>query len=402
LPSANQIYFDSVIRHQMGLRRFSEGEAQAILLLLQRADRDLVRQLRERLARIGDVRDFTGIRLRLLLTDIRRLRRTTMQEIRQQLTPSLVELSSFEVEREERLLAAAIPIEVQFAAVSAPQIRAIVFKRPFQGRLLREWYQTLEAADRVNLTQAVQLGLAQGESIPQIVRRVAGTRAKNFTDGALAITRRQAESVVRTAVNHVSNAAREALWAANEDIIAGLRWTATLDGRTTKICASRDGKIAPIAGKPIPRGQERLVPPGARPPAHVNCRSVMVAWLDGVGMLGDRPFVTDIRTRRRREIDFRRMAREQGRPIQEIRREWAEANIGKLPSRTTYDQFLRRSSKSFQDDYLGITKGRLFRRGKLDLDDFVDVRGREFSLEELAQTKPEAFARAGLRAEDFD
>lgn len=74
---------------------------------------------------------------------------------------------------------------------------------------------------------------------------------------------------------------------------------------------------------------------------------------------------------------------------------------GQVPAKTTYSEFLKRQSAANQDDILGKTKGRLFRRGDLTLDKFVDESGRELRLDELAKLEPDSFRRAGLDPEDF-
>jgi len=157
-----------------------------------------------------------------------------------------------------------------------------------------------------------------------------------------------------------------------------------------------------MSGKALPAGAELLIPKGARPPAHMACRSLMTAVIDDVGVVGQRPFVTDTRTRVKREVDFRKIAKEQGRTISSVRKQWAKDNIGVVPAKTTYNQFLKRQSAGFQNDVLGKTKGKLFRQGKLSVDEFVDRRGNEFTLAQLAETKPEAFTAAGLDPALFD
>jgi hypothetical protein len=127
----------------------------------------------------------------------------------------------------------------------------------------------------------------------------------------------------------------------------------------------------------------------------------MVGYIDGVGLLGNRPFVVDTRNRRRREIDFRAEAKRTGKSIQDIRREWSDRNVGRVPAATTYQDFLKRQPASFQDDVLGRTKGKLFRDGGLTVDQFVDRAGNELTLDQLAATKPEAFVKAGLDPEAF-
>lgn len=81
------------------------------------------------------------------------------------------------------------------------------------------------------------------------------------------ISRRDAEAVTRTAVSYVANRARQKVYNANADIVKKLQYVATLDSRTTLICAWRDGKIYDL-------GKEPTIP------AHFRCRSVLVAYFD--------------------------------------------------------------------------------------------------------------------------
>lgn len=403
LTTANQIYLDAALRHQIGLRRYSAGLNKRIARLLEDADAELTARLRTRLDRFqGRPMDYTGERWRALLQDMTAARAAALGEVRKLARSELNTLAAMEAQREATLLAGSIPIEVSFAAVSSDQLRAIVSSRPFQGRLLRDWFNNLERADQGRLRQALQLGMTQGEPTDDIVRRIVGTRRNNYADGILSISRRDAQAITRTAVNHVSNTARGYVWEANDDIITARIWVSTLDGRTSAVCRARDGKGRPTKeGGSLPEGVERLVPRDATPPAHINCRSTMVAYIDGVGLVGNRPTVTDTRTREKREVDFRRIAREQGRSIKDVRRDWAERNVGTVPASTDYQTFMGRQSAAFQDEVLGRTKGRLFREGGLKLDHFVDRAGNELNLAQLAATRPEAFRRAGLDPSGF-
>lgn len=395
MPTANEEYRDAALRHQIGLRRYTAGLNKRIAALLEKADAELTQKLKERLARFeGRDLDYTGERWKALLADIKEARAAALAEARGTVRGELDQLAPMEAAREASVLQSAIPIEFSFAAVAADQLRAIVSARPFQGRLLNDWFKTLEQVDQQRLVQALQLGMTQGEPIDDIVRRVVGTRKNNYTDGILSTTRRDAQAIVRTAVNHVSNTARSYVWDANSDVITARIWVSTLDGRTSPVCRARDGHGASVGDNPLPEGVTPLTPKDAKPPAHINCRSVMVAYIDGVGLLGNRPTVTDTRTRKAREVDFRAEAKARGIPIQDVRKEWAEKNVGRVPAATTYQDFLSRQSKEFQDDVLGKTKGELFRKGGLTVDQFVDRNGTELTLSQLAKTHPEAFQRA--------
>lgn len=402
MPTVNEEYRDAAIRHQIGLRRYSAGLAARVARLLEEADAELTAELRVRLAKFeGRPPDFTSARFKALLEFIKTKRAEVMQEYKDLLRGELGALSVMEGNREATLIKAAVPFEITFAAVAAEQLRAIATSRPFQGRLLNDWFRELERQDGSRLMAAIRLGMVEGQTTDQIVTRVIGTRAKGYTDGILSVSRRDANAIVRTAVSHISNTARNYVWDANEDVIAARIWVATLDGRTTAVCRSRDGHGSPVGGRELPPGIKPLQPKDARPPAHFNCRSIMVAYLDGVGLIGKRPFVTDTRTRDKREVDFRKMAKAQGKSIQEVRAAWAARNIGRVPAATTYQDFLGRQPASFQDEVLGRTKGRLFRSGGLTLDQFVDRTGNELTLGQLAQTRPEAFIKAGLDPGDF-
>lgn len=386
MATANEELFDDVIRHQIGLRRFSEREVKAVLRLLAEAEKDLLRLVQDRLGALADgpipePGSATLERLERLLAEVKTRQTEAMVQLRNKVASDMRALAVVEAGTEAATLAQAIPISIEVARVPAPTLRALVNARPFQGRHLRDWFLGLEQLNRRAVESAVRMGVVEGETTDQIVRRLRGTRANAYKDGALAITRRNAEAVVRTAVNHYSNAARNEVWRANSDLLEGLRWTSTLDGRTSTVCMSRDGTVY-------------TTEKGPRPPAHINCRSVMVPVLDGVGVLGNRPTVVDTRNRRAREVDFRAMARKEGRPIQDIRREWADRVVGRVPSETTYEQFLKRQDVGFQADVLGASKATLFRQGNLPLTKFVDKSGREYGLEELRRREPGAWSRA--------
>ena len=61
---------------------------------------------------------------------------------------------------------------------------------------------------------AIRLGWAEGETIDQITRRIRGSRKLQYKDGILEKSRREIEALVRTAINHTSNVARNSLYQA--------------------------------------------------------------------------------------------------------------------------------------------------------------------------------------------
>lgn len=405
--TANEILFDSSLRHQIGIRRFAAGEAKEAVRLLEISNTELLNQLRERLKRFeGRPADFTSKRFRALSEDIRSLRREMIKEQKRFMRRDLKELAIIEQDFELRMMQVALPVEIEFATVSSQTLRSLVTTKPFSGgahaaRTLDQWYSGIAAADQKRILEAVQLGMIQGESIDDIMARIG-------SNNVLGLTKANIEAVVRTSVNHVSNAAREELWQANDDIIDFLRWNATLDGRTTRVCSARDGKLDRVNPDAVlPAGTQLLEPPKARPPAHPNCRSIMTAVFSSEGVadkMPDRPFVKSIGRRPRQGKDFRKIARdeegtknwsklsagEKNKLVKFQKDTWAEGAIGTVPGETNYDKWLRKQDTKFQNEVLGKGKAQAFRKG-LKMDQFVDRKGQELSLVELERTHSEFF-----------
>ncbi len=407
--SAASLYFDLQLRHQIGIRRLSTGVVNEMLLTLSKADQELTARLRARLPVIAGGNQFRRetfetARLKALLESVRKQRERLWEVLEGTITPDLQELVAHEVDFEQRILIEALPVRILLEPVPIQKVRAAAFAQPFGGgrgaaRTLEKWFSGLAELDQQRITSVIQQAVIQGKTIDQAVREVVGTKAKGYTDGILAVSRRDAEAIVRTGINHVSNVSREAVWDANSSVITALRWTATLDGRTSAICRGRDGAVAPVGSNPLPAGARKLEPPGARPPGHIGCRSVMIAILYGQGIadiLVDRPFVRDTRTRKFREKDFRTETREaigaerwkalsvpeRNAAINNSKRVWAERVTGRVPASQTYDEWLRKQPKEFQNDVLGVKKAGAF-RGGLHLDQFLDANGRELTLKQL-------------------
>lgn len=408
--TANELYFDLQLRHQIGVRRLSAGVVKEMLVTLSQADKELVSMLRSRLPELANGPRFAGTvggietkRYERLRDSIILMRRKLWAQVNKTNTSELLDMAEVEAGFEIQMLEKSVPVRISFATVSAEQVISSIVSKPFGGgfgsaRTLEEWFSSVAQTDQAAVINSLRQGIVQGRTIESMVREIAGTRKNQFTDGILSTSRRNAETIVRTGVNHISNAARESIWTANSDVISMLRWTATLDGRTSMICMSRDGSATTLDGSKLPAGVRRLVPPGARPPAHPNCRSVMIAILSGQGIsdiMGDRPFVRDTRTRSFREKDFRAEAREADRTrwnnsspaernqLVKIRRDkWSKENVGTLPASTDYDTWLRRQPPAFQDEVLGFKKAEKF-RGGVPLSKYVDETGRELTLKQF-------------------
>lgn len=411
MATVNDAYRDSQI--ERGLQILASGEllADRLIQILNDSEASIVAAIRSRLdggttgrrASRADISD-----LRVLLSEVKEIRKRALLRFGRDFRRAARDAVSSEIAFQRAAFKAAVGFEGPDLFGGAfrlnedlrARVRAAVFGKPFLGRTQEQWLKDLDFADQRRLEAAVRQGWLEGESVEDIVRRVRGTRLARGADAATEVSRRSARTVVRTAVRHWSTETRETIWRENSDIVSVLAWVSVLDGRTSRICASRDGHVAPAPGvAELPSEYSnvpRLDPPGARPPAHPNCRSEITAVFSPDGLVGDRPFVVDVRTPERRRVDFVKMAKSQGKTIAEVRSVWARSHVGRLPARTTFSEFLRSRGPKFQDDWLGATLGRLFRDGGLTIEQTVAKTGRPLTLLEIFKRNAKAFRRAGV------
>lgn len=373
MPTVNERLADEAIAHAETLQRYSNGIVQRIAALLYRADGELAGRLTVALEGLT-ASNFSVERLENLLDSVRRLNTELYNQIGRELTAEMRKLAEYEAGHQLELFQAVIPPQVQasvgIAAVNVEQAYAAAMARPFQGRLLKEWAQSLDTEKMTRIRDAVRMGFVQQETIPQIVRRVTGTKARAYADGIIVIDRRNAEAVVRTAISHTAGVVRDKFFDDNASLIKAQAWTSTLDTRTTPICMLRDGKLyTPVSPyKPVGHSLPWLGGPGR---AHWNCRSAAVPIVKSWKELG-------------------------GNDLPEFTPSQRASMDGTVPAEQTYGQWLKRQSRARQDDILGPTRGALLRSGGLTLDKFANDKGRWLTLDELRARDASAFKAAGL------
>lgn len=363
MATVNDKLADLAIGHQIYLQRYGGGVVRRYISLLNRVDADLFAKLTEALERLPPER-FTVQRLDQMLAQVQRLNAEAYRAAGEDLDKALFELSGYEASYQHRTIQSVLPAvvaeQLTLNTVAASQVHAAAMARPFQGKILKEALAGLEAARAFRIRDAIRMGFVEGETIDQMVRRLRGTRAAGYADGLLQIDRRGAEALVRTAVNHTANYARQALYAANDDLIQEWEFLATLDGRTTLTCAGLSGQTFKIGT-------------GPQPPRHWNCRSTSIpvmrsAW-EALGLS-------------KSEIDSGTQA----------------SMDGQIAADINYGQWLKSKPAEFQDEVLGPERGKLFRSGGISVDRFTDRTGKVYTLDELRRRDTDAFGKAGMLA----
>jgi SPP1 gp7 family putative phage head morphogenesis protein len=329
--------FDEGLRHSVALHRYQLGLRRRVLATLNDVVfPDLFATAQARLERIGS-RGRVGGRLPWTTQRYKDLAEATAGVIRGGFAQLGVDyrselrgLAATEAEWQTAALHRAIPsgLSVGFRQPNLATVRAVTLSAPLEGEFVAQQWTNLSRKTQQLVNSEMIAGLANGEPVPQIVRRLRGTSAAAFRNGTAGWVRRQATTLVRTQATHVSAHARELTYAENADLIKAVRYVATLDARTTEICISLDGRVFPIGE-------------GERPPMHHQCRSTTVPELESAKELG---------------ID-----------LSKLPASTRAAFGGPVDMQMSGVQWLRAQPAAAQNEILGKGRAQLFRSGNLDL-----------------------------------
>ncbi|EBN3433208.1 hypothetical protein A7G67_22995 [Salmonella enterica subsp. enterica serovar Newport] len=240
---------ESFISHQVWLQRNASHEVNELAPFIQQM-RD---EVRKQVLQFGDD-NRTRQNLEKLLRDLEDILDGITTDWQDKLTDDLRALAGYEANWTTKTLNA--NVDAEFVTPSLEQVWSAAKWNPLALNdkpadlfgMMAGWGDT-----EINrLVTGVKMGFVQGKKTRQIVKEVVGT------GGLVDISQRNAATVVRTALNHVSTQAREATYKKNSDIVEKYEWVSTLDSRTSTICRSRDGQKYEIGKGPLP-------------PAHPNC-----------------------------------------------------------------------------------------------------------------------------------
>ena len=234
------------------------------------------------------------------------------------------------------------------------------------GQLVDDVWKDLAEKVRKKAMYTVRQGIVNGNTTQQIVNELKGRKVKDeYVGGIVEQSRSALEANVRTLRSHVANSAMMDTYRILD--FEYVKFMATLDGRTSKICASLDGTVWKIND------------PNLRQPAlHFRCRSILVGT-DKDGLIsGKRPFVED------------------NRPVSKIPKAEREGIIGQIDANTSFSEWFKTADSSFQLEWLGRKRYELYKNGGFTLDKFIDPLGRKYTLKELKALDSAVFKRLGL------
>jgi hypothetical protein len=242
--------------------------------------------------------------------------------------------------------------------VGKNRLSAVVAEALIEGAPTKQWWAKQAADVTFKFSGVIRNGFTSGETTEQMVQQIIGKKARGdqpAITGFMDTSKRNARSLVHASVQTVANNSRMEVYKANsgdDGAVKGYRHLSTLDSHTTDICMAYDQKTWDLQFKPV--GHKLPYKQGC--PRHWGCRSTTLPWLKSMRDLG---VDIDEAAATRASLD------------------------GQLPADINFETWLKRKSKAFQDEKLGIGKADLWRRGVITMNDLLDQRGNPLTLEQL-------------------
>lgn len=315
---------DKSIKMQLDLLRHSSNIEAKILRVIEEMKKELIAKLSA-----GDLTVFGKARINKILADADVTIADYYARAQKMLEPTYASVASI----------SSASTSTGIAAVSVPSkaaLKAIVSNMVIDGASTSAWWSKLSSDTSFKFAAAVRQGIAQGETQRQILNRV---------NAAVDLSGRNSAALIHTSIMQVMNDANLAVIKDNADVASTMRHSATLDSHTCLECAPRDGlEWETETEKPIGHNL-----PFENPPLHWGCRC---------GILG----VTELD----KYVEGERAS-----------------TFGPVDRKVTFEDFLSRQSKEFQDEVLGKGRAELWRDKKLTLRDLVSGRGSPLTLEQL-------------------
>jgi len=257
--TVNEQLRDRALRHSVFLARLEVHEANKVVAFMdEKVLPDLFGRLTTRLDRIVargfDTGPVTTKRLQKLTTELGLSLTEGMGDARKAFAQGLLDIGTYEAQTELAAIDKALsplkdiaPTAIETSLPSVGLIREAIYRRPFQGRLLKDWFNGLAKGLQTAVSDQVKIGLIEGDSLGAIMNRVRGTGA---IPGVGRAAKRQALAICRTAVTHVTTQAREAVYLENQKLLQGVRWVSTLDAKTSDLCFVGSTRVTSL-GAPL-------------------------------------------------------------------------------------------------------------------------------------------------------
>lgn len=359
---------DGVLYDQVNMDKYSLGLTNKIARLLNAAQGEIITSIVKNDPTAPTMTEWKQKRLEKINKDITNILNDTFDNISQTTNNELNRAGIVQAAATINGVNSAVGVEILDVMITPTGIKSIVENTLIDGKIIGDWWDKQcedtkyrLTAQMAEATQALQIGMVQGESVGELVTRIKGTKLK---PGIMDVSKREAKALVRTSVMQVANAVRQETYKKNSDIINGIQWLSTLDTRTTPICRALDKKQFDMQLNPIGHS---IRYPGC--PAHWGCRSTCLPIIKSYSELSneDSPLPKD---------KIRQLGEKV--PIGE------RATMGDpVSGDMNYNDWLLIQSPETQQEILGKKRYQLWSNNKLDMADLIDNKGNTLTIKQL-------------------
>lgn len=344
--SATEKLQDLFAERAIDLLRLEIGTRNKVYALLKQLESDIAKSLKDIDPGEPVRAAFRRARLAKLMKAVQSAIKATYRGVDTLLARELREIVDIEATWTGRAINSATHATFVDAGLTRNFVETIAGDVLIQGAPTAEWWSRQAAGLANRFADEMRRGMALGEPLSALIDR---------TTGLMDISRNGAERIVRSSVQTAANAARQATYRQNKDLIAAEQWSATLDTRTSTWCIVRDGlNYKPDTHEPIGHDVPWLEGPGA---LHWNCRSTSIPVLKSWRELG---------------ID-----------LDEISENTRASMDGQVPHDLSFEDWLKKQSTERQDTVLGAVRAAMWRDGKISFRDLLDQNGRPLTTEDL-------------------
>lgn len=356
MASINKNLADAVIKHSIDLLKYNKKLSKNVVSILEQ----LEKELNAKLIDLNPLKSGNRVeRLRELLRQVRIITNATYGQINDLTSAELKELAKIESKFITKQINFELGAILTRPIINEATLTAIANDSVILGTKIKDIWFKQNNETFARFEKEMRLGIVQGETLPQLIFRVTGGKdgLGNVTPGFMNIKKIHAEALVRTSISTVTNQAHIQTYSENTDVVRGMQEIATLDRRVNPISVAYHGAAWSLPDYEPIEGYKEM-PYGGGMPRHMRERDVMVPVLKefselGIKMKGKIP------------------------PVKQASMD------GLIVRPKTFDSFLKDQGIKYQEEVLGVGRAKLWREGKLTLDQFVNDKGELLSLKDL-------------------
>lgn len=392
----------TIAEHQANLTKLGERWGQLIVDQMDDTDRAMIAKLK---ALLDDIKTNYKVNTQKSVDQLEYIRKK-VEEIRTKafikaekaLREEAPELIENETKWSARLLSELTGTKAaEFATLTDGQAQKILKSSMMTNKTWEQWWTNTAYGDVMRISNVINSGVVQGWTIDEMIQRIMGTKANNYSDGVLSTNRVHARNLARTLCGGISNQAKDQFYRDNDDVVIGVEWLDTLDGRTCHSCAG------------LSRRRWKTKEPHPVPPLHPSCRCVLlpVTELTDLGEDVSRPMAN---------ADFDALAKEDyeknhpGKKWEELayatRKKYyyqAQRDFEKRTGKPAYSQapgnmkfsdYFHQMTEEQKRHWLGKGRYELWKQGNLDLEKFIPpFPDRAFTVKELKEMDKKSFKK---------